>query len=257
MSIMGLLFGLALAFASKIFHVDRDPKIEQVLSHLPGGNCGACGKAGCAGFARAVASGDLSLNKCPVTEASEKKKISEILGIESGSEIKKIARVKCGGGVNAKDKYAYEGVKTCEVASLFSGGQKLCSYGCLGFGDCVASCPFDAIHPGPNGVPVVDDKKCTACGRCVKACPKDLISLEDERELYYVKCSSRDNAAAVRKACKKGCIGCKICEKLSKGAFTVKDNLSTLDYSKVEESTPLGLCVEKCPTKCIEERRQK
>ena len=105
-----------------------------------------------------------------------------------------------------------------------------------------------------DGIPVVDPDKCTACGKCVEACPKNIISLEDVGEKYYVKCLSKDKIAAVKNACKVGCIGCKICEKLSKGAFVVENNIATLGYSKVNDSTPLKLCVEKCPTKCIKEQ---
>ncbi len=251
MSVMGILFGLGLAFAARIFRVDVDPKVEKILSALPGANCGACGKAGCVGLAEAIARGDASLTSCPAGGDETSAKIAEILGVEKYSVSKKIARVRCGGGSNAKDKFLYQGVKTCAAANLIAGGQKACSFGCPGFGDCVAICPFDAIHMGKDGIPIVDSEKCTACGKCVSACPKNIISIEDASEKYYVKCLSRDKTSIVKNACKVGCIGCKICEKLSKGAFIVEDNLSKLDYSKLGDATTLKLCVEKCPTKCI------
>ena len=251
MSAMGILFGLGLAFASKIFKVDTDPKVEKILSALPGANCGACGKAGCAGLAEAIARGDASLTSCPAGGDEVVGKIAEILGVDKCSVARRIARVGCGGGNNAKDKFLYQGVKTCAAANLIAGGQKACSFGCLGFGDCVVICPFDAIHMNEDGIPVTDIEKCAACGKCVSACPKNIISIEDASEKYYIKCLSRDKANIVKNACKVGCIGCKICEKLSKGAFIVENNLSKLDYSKLSDATPLKLCVEKCPTKCI------
>lgn len=251
MSAMGLLFGLGLAFASNIFRVEIDPRIERILAVLPGANCGACGKAGCAGLAEAIAKGDVSLTSCPAGGEDVYNEIAAIMGVEKKKMAKKIARVRCGGGVKAIDKYEYKGVRTCAAASLIVGGEKLCNYGCLGFGDCVKICPFDAIHMGKDGIPVVDPERCTACGRCISECPKDIISLESSTERYYVKCLSHDRAGFVRNACKAGCIGCKICEKLSKGVFIVEDNLSRLDYSKMDSATPLKLCVEKCPTKCI------
>lgn len=251
MSIMGLLFGLGLAFASKIFHVHIDPKIEKILSELPGANCGACGKAGCAGLAEAIAIGDASLTSCPPGGEETYTKIAEVLGVEKCNVIKKIARVRCGGGDKAKDKFIYRGVKTCVAASLLAGGQKLCGFGCMGFGDCVAVCPFDAIHMNGGGVPVVNLEKCTACGKCVEACPKNIIFLENASEKYYVKCLSHDKIGIVKNACKVGCIACKICGKLSKGAFIIENNLSRLDYDKVNDDTTLKVCVEKCPTKCI------
>lgn len=251
MSMMGILFGLGLAFASRIFKVELDPRIEKILSALPGANCGACGKAGCAGLAEAIAKGDESLISCPVAGEEAYNRIADILGVEMGSVTKRIARVRCGGGRNARDKYLYQGVNTCVAANLIAGGQKLCSFGCPGFGDCVRACPFDAIHMGQDGIPVTDPEKCTACGKCIEVCPKDIISLEGASEKYYVKCLSKDKGSFVKNACKAGCIACKICEKLSKGAFIIEDNLSRLDYNKVDGATPLKLCVEKCPTKCI------
>jgi ferredoxin len=104
---------------------------------------------------------------------------------------------------------------------------------------------------GDDGIPKVDHLKCTACGKCVVACPREIISLEYVQEKYYVKCLSKEKAQLVRKACKVGCIGCKICEKLSKGAFVVEEDISWLDYTKATEATPIEICVKKCPTKCI------
>lgn len=251
MSCMGLLFGLGLAFASNIFRVELDPRIERILGTLPGANCGACGKAGCAGLAEAIAKGDLSLTSCPAGGEEVYNQIAEIMGVGKETVARKIARVKCDGGIRAKNKYEYKGVKTCAAAKLIAGGEKLCNFGCLGFGDCVKVCLFDAIHMGKDGVPVVDADKCTACGKCVSGCPKDIVSLEKASEAYYVKCLSRDKASLVRNACKAGCIACQICEKLSKGLFIVEDNLSRIDYDKQIDETLLKLCVEKCPTGCI------
>ena len=64
----------------------------------------------------------------------------------------------------------YDGAKSCAIAASLYGGETGCSYGCLGCGDCVAACQFDAIHMNPEtGLPEVDEAKCTACGACVKA----------------------------------------------------------------------------------------
>jgi electron transport complex protein RnfB len=251
MSSMGIVFGLGLAFASRIFRVDVDPKIEKILSALPGSNCGACGKAGCAALAESIAKGDVSLTSCSAGGEEVYFKIADILGTERVSTQKRIARVRCGGGKNAKEKFLYEGVQTCRAAGLIANGHKLCKFGCLGFGDCVAICPFDAIHMGKDGIPVVDTDKCTACGKCLTACPRNIISLEDAGESYYVKCLSRDNMVFVKNSCKAGCIGCRVCEKLSKGAFVIEDNLSRLDYKKASETRALDTCVKKCPTRCI------
>lgn len=251
MSIMGILFGLGLAFASRIFKVKLDPRVEEILSLLPGANCGVCGKAGCAGLAEAIAKSEAGLTSCPAAGGETYNKIADILGVERQPVTKKIARVRCGGGQKAKQKYNYQGVKTCVAASLIAGGQKLCNFACLSFGDCVRVCPFDAIYMAEDGIPVIVPEKCTGCGKCVDACPKNIISLEDAKERYYVKCISQDKAGFVKNACQVGCIGCKICEKLSNGVFFVENNIARIDYSKVDNTTPWKLCAEKCPTKCI------
>jgi len=251
MSIMGLLFGLGLAYASKIFKVDIDPKIDRILHALPGANCGACGMAGCASLAEAIVEGKAEITACAPGGQEVYSRISEILGVEVKVKQKKIARVRCNGGKRSLDKYEYAGLKTCAGAALMAGGNKECRFGCLGFGDCVAVCPFDAIHLNGNNIPVVDASKCTACGKCVQACPKKIIILENAGHKIYVKCLSQDKAVVVKSICPVGCIGCKICEKLSGGVFVVENNLSRADYSKAKADTPWKTVVEKCPTKCI------
>ena len=256
MSIMGLLFGLGLAYASKIFKVDIDPKIDMVIHTLPGANCGACGMAGCASLAEAIVKGKVDITSCAPGGQEVYNKIAEILKVEVKVKKKKIARVRCSGGKMCSDKYEYTGLKKCSAVNLLAGGNKECKFGCLGFGDCVEVCPFDAMHLNENNIPVVDASKCTACGKCVEACPKKIIILEDTDHKVYVKCLSQDKAGVVKSICPVGCIGCKICEKLSEGVFIVENNLSKVDYNKVKTDTPWQTIIEKCPTKCIIEEKK-
>ncbi len=251
MSIMGLLFGLGLAYASKIFRVDIDPNIERVLHALPGANCGACGMAGCANLAEAIVYGKADVTTCAPGGQEVYNRIAEILGVETKVKKKTVSRVRCNGGKRSLDRCEYRGVKKCASANMLAGGNKACRFGCVGFGDCVEACPFDAIHLNENNIPTVDSSKCTACGRCVQACPRQIIILGDIDDNVYVKCLSQDKVAAVRAICPVGCIACKICEKLSGGVFTVENNLSRADYSKAKSDTPWQAVIEKCPTKCI------
>jgi RnfABCDGE-type electron transport complex B subunit len=251
MSIMGLLFGLGLAYASKIFKVEIDPEIDRVLHALPGANCGACGMAGCANLAEAIVKGKAEITTCAPGGQEVYNQIAEILGVEAKIKKKKIARVRCNGGKRASDKYEYVGLKKCSAVNLLAGGNKDCRFACLGFGDCVEACPFDAIHMNKNNIPVVDASKCTACGKCVVACPRKIIILENADNNVYVKCLSQDKGAVVKSICSVGCIGCRICEKISDGVFIVESNLARADYSKAKTETPWKLCIEKCPTKCI------
>jgi len=249
MAALGLTFGLGLAYALKIFGIKIDPVISQILSKLPGANCGACGKAGCAGFAEALKNKEAIPAACAVINDEARKSIAQLLGVEYNEAVKTTATVLCNGGSRAKNKYEYQGLKTCKSSSLLFGGYKTCAFGCLGFGDCVKACPFDAIRINKDGLPEVDADKCTSCGNCVKACPKKLIELTPITGYYYVRCSSKDAGAAVRKACSAGCIACRKCEKVCpSSAIKVDSNLSKIDYSKC---TNAGKCAESCPTKVI------
>ncbi|MBN2453854.1 MAG: RnfABCDGE type electron transport complex subunit B [Candidatus Omnitrophica bacterium] len=252
MAALGLLFGAGLAFALRIFGIKPDPKIFEILSNLPGINCGACGKAGCAAFAEALARGEAVPSGCSVSSAEARKALARILGLETEEKVRMVATVFCNGGARAKDKFAYGGIKSCKAATLLFGGQKVCSFGCLGFGDCVDECPFGAIKMGEDGIPVVDPEKCTACGKCVKICPKNLYKLLPVNIVYYVKCSSKDPGGVTAKACSSGCIACAKCEKVCPtGAIKVESNLAGIDPAKCEN---IGKCFEVCPTKVIKKR---
>ena len=106
----------------------------------------------------------------------------------------------------APRNYEYTGAGDCRFVSMMqNGGDKICTFGCLGYGACVTECPFDAIHI-VNGVAVVDPDACRACGKCVAACPKKLIELVPAEGVHYVQCNSHDKGKDVNKACKAGCI---------------------------------------------------
>lgn len=165
---------------------------------------------------------------------------------------KKIAFVRCSGGTKAKDKYIYEGIKSCQAANFYAGGQKACFYGCLGYGDCVDVCEFDAIYMGDDNLPHVIDEKCVGCGACVEACPKGIIELVPEDQNIIVACISNDAGKVVREVCKTGCIACRICEKnCPYNAIYVENNVAIVDY---EKCTSCGICVAKCPTKVIADK---
>jgi electron transport complex protein RnfB len=250
---LGLFFAAVLAFASEKLKVTEDPRIEEVFEALPGLNCGACGQAGCHDLAeKIVAQGSLEDLRCPPGGAETEEKIAEILGITAGPEIRKRAVVKCGGSkALAIERADYHGIRTCTAAELVAGGPKECEYGCLGFGDCEKACPFDAIHIKEDGLPHVDEAKCTACGLCVHACPRKIIELVPCGNRVVVACNSRDKGAVVRKACKVGCIACMICLKTCPEAYRIEQNLAKVVYEKGDERARPAL--SKCPTKCIVE----
>ncbi|MBU0627604.1 MAG: Fe-S cluster domain-containing protein [Nanoarchaeota archaeon] len=255
---LGFGFGIFLAFASKKFHVKHDPKIDEVISVLPGANCGACGYAGCAAYAEAVVlNKEVPVDLCIPGQKAVADKVAQLLGREAGGKkTKLVAQLKCNGGKNeAGEKYKYNGVETCRSAAILSGGPKSCSYGCIGFGDCVNVCKFNALKMGANGLPVVDKAECVACGACVKACPKGLFKLVPHENKVHVLCSSKDLGKVVIKVCKVGCIACMLCVKACKfDAIHVVDNIAEIDYSKCTEC---GACVTACPRKIIVDERKR
>ena len=172
------------------------------------------------------------------------------MGVAAGTQERQTAFVKCAGTCEkANQDYEYTGVQDCAaMAFVPNGGPKSCNYGCLGFGNCVKACPFDAIHV-VDGVAVVDKDACKACGKCVAACPKHLIELLPVSAKHIVQCSSKDKGKDVMKACSVGCIACHLCEKnCPSDAVHVVDNVAYIDQ---EKCTKCGLCAEKCPKKII------
>ncbi|MFO7951980.1 MAG: RnfABCDGE type electron transport complex subunit B [Bacillota bacterium] len=248
LGLIGLGFGLLLSMAARVFAVKTDPRVEKVKEALPGSNCGACGYPGCATFAEAVVSGEAAPNGCIAGGKDTAEVIAEELGMEIGDSESVIATVFCiGDNKKAADRFRYEGVKDCAVADSFHGGFKACSYGCLGLGNCVRACPFEAIEMGSHGLPVVDPEACTGCGLCVEACPRDLIKTlpRSSGQGHLVLCSSHERGKTVSKACSVGCIGCRACVKeCPQEAIEMDDKLAVIDIDKCDDC---GRCVPVCP----------
>jgi electron transport complex protein RnfB len=249
---MGLLFAAGLALASKKFAVQEDPRLVRIMGVLAGANCGACGYPGCRAFAEAVIKGQAPISGCTPGGAESTSKIALIMGMEAAGEeyVPRVAVIRCHGGhKEARQLFRYQGLADCAAAQLAGGGAKACRYGCLGLGTCVRACPFGALSMGDNGLPVVDETRCTACGLCVAACPRNIIELIPRSAQIYLGCVSLDKGKAVKSVCTVGCIGCGICSKpkvTPSGAITMKGNLPVVDYIKA--GTDLLVAAAKCPT---------
>ena len=175
---LGLVCGVLLSVASKVFYVYEDPRIAEVESFTAGANCGGCGYAGCSAAAVAVVAGEAPPSVCIVAGPESASNIAAVMGIDPGTAEALISFNTCTGGDRADNKFYYMGVNSCQALASLSGGQRVCPVGCLGLGDCVKACAFDALKMGPHGYPVVNEVKCVGCGACEKVCPKDIMEIK-------------------------------------------------------------------------------
>ena len=251
MVLLAAFMGYVLGWANKAFHVEIDPRIEHVNEALPGANCGACGYVGCGEYAEAVVEDDEAVTLCPVGGESVAAAIAHILGVDVQQSWPYRPVVHCGATTKQRlQRGHYDGEAQCATANLVSGVQG-CIYGCMGFGDCELSCPFDAIEI-VDGLAVVDYDACTGCGNCAKVCPRNIISMVPfkDREMIVVKCANKDFGKHVKAVCKVGCLGCKACARVT-DLISVEDNIPSIDYDKYDpaEMENVEVALTKCPMK--------
>jgi len=253
LSVIGLITSAILSTAAKRFHVEVDPRVEAVASALPGSNCGACGNPSCFVVAERIVGGQLEANACIAGGQKVADAVGAIMGLASCDVVAIVSSRHCGGGTFATRAYEYSGVPSCAAANRLAGGPLSCAWGCLGMGDCVRACPFDAIALDERGLPVIDLEKCTGCGICVRECPRGQITLLEmvpEGAPVVVRCNAHDRPKERKANCTMCCIACKKCEKeCPSDAIHVIDMVAVVDY---EKCTACGICVEVCPQKCID-----
>ena len=247
---LGALAAVILYFVAQKFKVIEDPRIDIVEEKLPGANCGGCGLAGCRALAEAIVKAEsLEGFSCPPGGSASMHDIANALGLVAEESEPIIAVVRCNGTRElAPPKVKYEGAVTCQFAHSLFAGEGGCPFGCLGCGDCVIACNFDAMYMDEKtGLPVILDDKCVACAACVKACPRNIIEMrkkgkKDRR--IFVSCINQEKGGVARKNCKVACIGCGKCVKECKfEAITLENNLAYIDFDKCK------LC-RKCPPVC-------
>lgn len=257
LSLLGLVSAIILYFVAQKFKIYEDPRIDQVQEVLPAANCGGCGFAGCRNFAEALVRADTfeGLN-CPVGGSETMSKAAAILGKESVAVDPLVAVLLCQGSPEYRPRTSeYSGAKDCRIAHNLYTGETDCSYGCLGFGDCIRVCNFGAMYMNETTeLPVINDEKCVSCGLCVKACPRKIIELRKKAKKdrkIYVSCVNCDKGGPARRACKVACIACNKCFNICEfGAIKIENNLAYIDAFKC---TFCRKCAEVCPTNSIVE----
>lgn len=254
---LGAAAAIILYFIAQKFKVVEDPRIDEVNDKLPGANCGGCGFAGCRNFAEAIVKAeDLSDFNCPVGGGSMMTDIAEALGLTAEVKEKQVAVLRCNGSRdNAPQKVRYEGALSCAFAHALSAGESGCPNGCLGLGDCVDSCNFDAMYMDEEtGLPVIIEENCVACGACVKACPRVIIELRNvgkKSRRIFVCCVNTEKGGPAKKNCSVACIGCGKCVQVCPfEAITLENNLAYIDYEKCKLCRK---CAPVCPTNAIHE----
>jgi len=249
---LGFVFALVLLIASIKLRVQVDPKIEQVQAALPGIDCGACGFAGCSSYAKAVVADPELLGRCAPGGSDAAQRIAEILSLSVGGGTAPARPIVfCRSHTPDRLFYAtYSGIDRCTTANAMANVQA-CKFGCLGFGDCVRACKFDALHI-VDGLATVDYDKCTGCGACSKACPRNLIEMVPftHEPMMVVACRSREDGKTTRTMCKVGCIGCGLCARQS-DLFTVEDGYARMDTARYAPTEPCETAMNKCPTGVI------
>jgi Na+-translocating ferredoxin:NAD+ oxidoreductase subunit B len=248
---VGLVFAVLIAAANRRLSVWEDPRIEVVSNMLPGANCGACGMPGCRAFAEKVVSGSAQPAGCNVASDDTRAGIAAFLGVDAGSATRVVARMHCAGGFHvAKQQAEYRGYGTCSAAAMVASGGKGCTWGCLGLGDCVRSCRFDAIFMNEEGIPAVDIDKCTACGDCVVACPKSLLQLHPIDRQLLVQCRNLMLGDGILEECAVACTACGKCVMdAAPGLISVASGVAVIDYDN--NNLAAMDAIARCPTGAI------
>jgi Na+-translocating ferredoxin:NAD+ oxidoreductase RNF subunit RnfB len=247
---IGAACAVMLVVASKFFAVEENETAKKIRECLPGANCGACGYAGCDGYAKALAEEKgIKTNLCIPGSDGVSKQISDILGVEFEDVVEQVAVIHCYGDCDHRgNKMEYQGIASCAAAKLLYGGEGMCTHGCIGYGDCVSVCPQGAICI-EKGIAHIDTRKCIGCALCAKTCPQHIIEVMDDVDKVLVTCSNTEKGAAARGKCTNACIGCKKCEKnCPTGAIKVENNLAKIDYTICDDC---GECAKNCPVGCI------
>jgi len=154
LSVLGLIFGAILGYASRRFEVEDDPLVEKLDELLPQSQCGQCGYPGCRPYAEAVAAQGENINRCAPGGEAVMLKIATLLNVDPQP---------------IGDEAALEPVRILAVIDEDN---------CIGCTKCIQACPVDAIVGATRAMHTVVSDLCTGCNLCVAPCPTQCITLE-------------------------------------------------------------------------------
>jgi len=193
---------------------------------------------------------DVPPHLCFPGKAETAEAVAKITGKQMGAMEDLVAVVHCARSLR-KDyqKYEYQGYERCSGANLAFAGPTDCQFGCVGFGECAATCMFNAITM-ENHFPVIHEDLCVGCGQCVKACPKGLITLVPKKARAVVRCSSRDPGKMTHQICEAGCMHCMSCVRACPAeAVALVDGVIRIDQKQCMEYG--HKCNEACIKACF------
>ncbi len=158
LTLLALIFGLALGYAAIRFRVAGNPIADEIEALLPQTQCGQCGYPGCRPYAEAIAAGEEQINRCPPGGDAGIKALAELLGTE----------------ILALDEDAGTEKALPEVAIIHEDI-------CIGCTKCIQACPVDAILGAAKLMHTVIAAECTGCELCIPPCPVDCIDMVVEK----------------------------------------------------------------------------
>ncbi len=134
---------------------DQAALAARIDAVLPQTQCTRCGYPDCAGYARAIVSGDAGINQCPP-------------GGEEG-----VARLAALTGQSRQPLSPEHGAEGPRRVVFIDEDW------CIGCTLCVKACPTDAIMGSNKTMHTVIEAHCTGCELCIPVCPVDCILLEN------------------------------------------------------------------------------
>ncbi|MGD9265391.1 MAG: electron transport complex subunit RsxB [Lysobacterales bacterium] len=227
LTLLVMLSGLALAWATRHFQAPGDAISDMVNAVLPQTQCGRCGFHGCRPYADALALKQADVNRCPPGADTGIRALADLLGRPSKP-------------------------LDLEIATTTPTVVVIDEQRCIGCTLCIQACPVDAIVGASKLMHTVIESECTGCNRCLPPCPVDCIEIvSGPRYTQPVSASGRDLAPA-----QSPCIRCGDCasacpEDLAPHELyklVANGRIETAGETSLDACTECGECNAACPS---------